>query len=473
MISYASLNKTGILVLLVAILLLTGCAATSTQFDSSSIKKEVKEKEYPADDVLHHVITASIYESQGDFLHALTEYNQALLYDSTDAEIYLAISEMYQRIGQYDSALKVLQRGSGASILKDEILRVKGELEFQAQDLEAAAGTFKQLVEIHPDDAETWSNLAFIYERLGKPLEAVECYESLKVLNPGEKESILGRQGTLLTTAGKYEEAISRYQELYKLRPNAHILPFLIGGLHLDIGDTSKAADYFTIATDAAPYEPRYWDLKIRLEIIRGNKDKALSQTHKALQINEASPDILSLAGSVFMNYDMLDEAEHVLIQAVELDSANVLNLLNLGFLYHELEEWEKAERVYVKARTEAPAEIQVLNNYAYMLAEAGYNLDLALEMVDTALGEAPDNASYLDTKGWIHFKLNQFEESEVYLLKAHEIDSENYEILLHLGELYYMMGQQEKADNFWKKALEKGADESSIRSRGLEESIE
>jgi len=472
MISLEYLSKTRFFIVLLLIFVFAGCAGTTQQIMSSGDNSDVLEKDYPEDDVLRHVITASIYESQGDFLHALTEYNQALLYDSTDAEIYLAISEMYQRIGQYDSALKVLQRGAGASKLKNEILRIKGEIEFQSQDLEAAAKTFSELVELTPDDSETWSNLAFIYERLEQPLNAVECYESLKALNPEELESILGRQGTLFTSAGKYDEAINSYLELYRLRPNAHILPFLIGGLYLDTGDTVKSSDYFEMATTAEPREPRYWDLQIRLEIIRGDKEKALRLTNKAVELNQSSPDILSLAGSVFMNYDLLDNAEEVLMKAVDIDSSNVLNLLNLGFLYHELSQWDKAEYIYQKAQSVAPDEIQVLNNYAYMLAEAGYKLEEAMEMVDEAIALAPDNASYLDTKGWIYFKLNKFEESEEYLLKANQIDPENDEILMHLGELYYMMGLHDKAKELWQEAIEKGADGKMVKNK-MEQGIE
>jgi tetratricopeptide (TPR) repeat protein len=42
--------------------------------------------------------------------------------------------------------------------------------------------------------------------------------------------------------------------------------------------------------------------------------------------------------------------------------------------------------------------------------------------MVEIAIAADPDNTSYLDTIGWVHFKLGNYQEAKSYLEKAIEI---------------------------------------------------
>ena len=120
----SSSNKYILFIFLISAFLFVGCAGQGVlKKDEKGISSEEKDY-YPSDNVLKHVISASIYESQGEFLLALTQYNQALLYDSTDTEIYMAIAEMYQRVGEYESALRVLGRGYKNADEKNDIIRI-------------------------------------------------------------------------------------------------------------------------------------------------------------------------------------------------------------------------------------------------------------------------------------------------------------------------------------------------------------
>jgi tetratricopeptide (TPR) repeat protein len=68
---------------------------------------------------------------------------------------------------------------------------------------------------------------------------------------------------------------------------------------------------------------------------------------------------------------------------------------------------------------------------------------------------EDHDNAAYLDSLGWVLFKLKNYPEAKKYLLEAvKDKDGQHIEILDHLGDVYVALGEKAEAVNIWKKAL-------------------
>ena len=66
-----------------------------------------------------------------------------------------------------------------------------------------------------------------------------------------------------------------------------------------------------------------------------------------------------------------------------------------------------------------------------------------------------PKNGAYLDSLGWVLFKLNQPREALTWLLKAQELTPEADATLLdHLGDVYMALNQEDKAHDAWKKSL-------------------
>jgi tetratricopeptide (TPR) repeat protein len=65
------------------------------------------------------------------------------------------------------------------------------------------------------------------------------------------------------------------------------------------------------------------------------------------------------------------------------------------------------------------------------------------------------DNAAYLDSLGWVLFKLKNYPEAKKYLLEAvKDKEGQHVEILDHLGDVYMALGEKADAVNTWKNAL-------------------
>ena len=96
----------------------------------------------------------------------------------------------------------------------------------------------------------------------------------------------------------------------------------------------------------------------------------------------------------------------------------------------------------------------QLKNTLAYMWAEQGTDLEEASKLINEVLQSTPNNAAYLDTKGWILFKMNRPYDALQYLLKAAELDKDPV-VFDHAGDALAATGMQAEAVEFWKKSFE------------------
>jgi len=76
----------------------------------------------------------------------------------------------------------------------------------------------------------------------------------------------------------------------------------------------------------------------------------------------------------------------------------------------------DKAIAFYSEAVGKFPDDPELLNNYAYLLAQNSKNLEKALQYVEKALESTPDAITFLDTKAWIFFKMGRNSEAETIM---------------------------------------------------------
>jgi tetratricopeptide (TPR) repeat protein len=114
----------------------------------------------------------------------------------------------------------------------------------------------------------------------------------------------------------------------------------------------------------------------------------------------------------------------------------------------------EESLSVLRKCQALAPDNSVVQNNLGYHLLESGGDVQEAASLIKAALDQEPDNASYLDSWGWALFKQGEFEEAEVALQKAAEVDPFTPEIRKHLGDALLKLGRPLDALEQWERAM-------------------
>jgi tetratricopeptide (TPR) repeat protein len=120
----------------------------------------------------------------------------------------------------------------------------------------------------------------------------------------------------------------------------------------------------------------------------------------------------------------------------------------------------------YEKAVFYAPDNPAYLNNYAYLLANRNLRLDRALEMAKRALEEEPENENFLDTVGWIYFKLEDYDRALQYIRRSVAIGGASADVIGHLGDVQKATGDIVSARESYERALRIDPENRELRKK-------
>lgn len=126
-----------------------------------------------------------------------------------------------------------------------------------------------------------------------------------------------------------------------------------------------------------------------------------------------------------------------------------------LGAAYDRMGQRELAVTTFRKVLKTDPDFHAALNYLGYMWAEKGENLNEAVTLLKHAVALDPDNGAYVDSLGWAHYQLRQYDRAKDDLERATRLVPEDATVHEHLGDVYVALGQRDKAREMYRRALE------------------
>src|SRR5690554_7682286 len=113
-----------------------------------------------------------------------------------------------------------------------------------------------------------------------------------------------------------------------------------------------------------------------------------------------------------------------------------------LGERVNDLELLETDLRTILKIQ---PNHTDSLNALGYTLADRTDRFEEALQLIQQAYSQRPNSPAIMDSLGWVHFRMGDYEKALPLLEKAFSVFPD-HEIAAHLGELLWLTDQQDKA---------------------------
>ena len=152
--------------------------------------------------------------------------------------------------------------------------------------------------------------------------------------------------------------------------------------------------------------------------------------------------------------FPVLKDYEHARLRAGYFPAE--LYYLWVAGLYMESARDAELDAFVQNALVIHPASSPLKNTLAYAWSIREKHLAEALILINQVLADPKEaeNPAYLDTKGWILFKMGRNYEALQLILKAAERDNREPEILAHLGDVLLAVGRQSEAVEAWKKSL-------------------
>jgi tetratricopeptide (TPR) repeat protein len=160
------------------------------------------------------------------------------------------------------------------------------------------------------------------------------------------------------------------------------------------------------------------------------------------------------MLAALYVRQRRLDEARAEYEAIATRDPSNVMAVTMAGLLLEQQGKRDEAIKAFERAVTGAEHSPVAANNLAFMYADRGTNLDVALQLAMSAKQRMPDDPSIDDTIGWIYYKKDLPELAVKPLESALKQLPNNAELLVHLGLTYAKLGDKEKARQALERAL-------------------
>jgi len=88
------------------------------------------------------------------------------------------------------------------------------------------------------------------------------------------------------------------------------------------------------------------------------------------------------------------------------------------------------------------------------MLADQDVRLAEAEQLIQRALDQEPNNGAYLDSMGWVYYRMNRLDDAEKQLQRSLQFISKDPTIHDHLGDVFFKQGKIKDAITQWQLSL-------------------
>jgi tetratricopeptide (TPR) repeat protein len=346
----------------------------------------------------YYGLLADLYQSQGDSINALKNYNKILELDPESGFVHFSLGNYYLENNQFEKSFEETKKGFSS---KNVELQTKLQLYMMlVSNREQSKLTDEQeleliqiLLETHPDESMVYTIQADNFLRNNKLAEGRDAL--VKALELENNDYMIWERLLFV------DNDLQDWQGLYK---------------------------HSTSAIELFPNQPNVYLLKSVACIQLEKYDETIDVIDEGLDYVVDNPalkgQMLMLKGEALYKQNKIDEAFELFDKSIELSPDNYVGL----------------------------------NNYAYYLSLVGRDLDKAERMSGKVIERFPDNSTYLDTYAWVLFKKGNYTLAKFYMEAAIKYGGEDNAVMLeHYGDILFMLNKLEEAKQYWEKAKENG----------------
>jgi tetratricopeptide (TPR) repeat protein len=349
-------------------------------------------KKTPKNEVAYRL---TLYPQIVDIAIALGNYKEALSMldkwktntgDNDKGEIWLKKGEILADMGGFDEAQKHLAKALTLFEKSQNDFKIAvtffrlGNNYGDQSEYEKAIASFEKAVKIKPDLYEAFNNMGLAYSEKKEYDKAIECYQKAIEIKPNFDEAFYNIglayhdkkdndkaikyygiaieikpnyheaflfMGIAYFWKGEYDKAIECYKKVIEIKPDYSNAFYLMGNAYSNEGEYDKAIECYqkAITGKRKVVHEAFYGIGYAYES-QGDNKKAIHFFEQAINIKPNFREAYGSLGFCYMKIGSINEAEPILLKAIELGDNDTSNM-NLGHVYLCKNEEEKAIECY------------------------------------------------------------------------------------------------------------------------------
>ena len=444
-----------------------------------------------------YMLKAPFLMLQGKYNEVAPAVNTALTLAPEQLATYLArLTDNLSKIVKAEPALNIMKQLDVFQQKNPHALYQYSRLAAYFQQYDEALPTINAVLDYESDFEEALILKAKILQRLKRGDEALNTLKSA-AHKKSTSRSLRFTYAQLLGENNQIEKSRQFFEQLYAEKDNEPAVVFALGVIALegkqgqkaktyfnrllDLGDPGQQAAYFLglaekrnnnveqalIWFSSVPNNnSRFQDAQTHyVTLLADNGAMAKARQHLA-NIRTANPKLAVqyyLFESSFLRERNQDQAAFSLLDKAITEHPEDIDLLyGRAMVAESMDRLDILERDLRTILTIEPDNAQTLNALGYTLTDRTDRHQEALSLINEALAIAPEDPFYLDSLGWVYYRLGQLDKAEQVLKQAVAIQDDP-EFLAHLGEVLWQQGQEDEAKKVWQQGLKHDADNTLL----------
>ncbi len=415
------------------------------------------------------VLRAASFAELGKDNAARDAYLKLLKLDPNSSMAYSHLAGFYRSVGDMDSLIWAYDNLARTRPDNERIWRELGRLHARRGDYENARASFLKSVELRSDPTNILSylGLAELYMVIEDTDSAAIMYKRALEIEPynvvanRELSAMLVRQSSL-------EAAVPYARRVAEATPLDRDASRRLAVIYFGLDSLRLADSVLTYLVESGERNSVNHFYLGRIGIAREDYERAVAEFTILTQLADSLFESWLDLGYAYGKMGRIDK--EILTYQTGLshmgsEQGELKLLFALGAAYEKDNQVDQAIGVFEEMIAKSPDHAGALNYLGYMLADRGQRLEYAKDLIEKAVQISPENAAYLDSYGWVFYRLEEYDKALEHLKKAVTLENDPV-IFDHLGDAYKATGDLDSARVWWRKALDLEPDNDTIKQK-------
>jgi len=428
---------------------------------------------------------------------AAAEHFEYVLSNSKHSERqrFMLITSLLSKEKDKQAALAVMKKLIATRKNNPNALYAYSQLAFLVGNLDDAIKMVKKVIKLQPEWTEAHILQSNIFVRQGNKARAIEVLrQTVEAQSDNTKLRMFYARN--LVDAKQFDEAANQFSLLTDDESLQHEARYALGLLMLQMNKPKQATEYFEQLiedkeriTESQYYLAQSYELQNKLALaintykkVRDNQYSFEAELRIAIilakqghlkeariRLQNMSPDSLDKELRVYLTEGEILNTAKKYQEALDLYTEALQQLTdNNRLLYARALTAEKLGQIEMSVTDlgnivkREPENAQALNALGYILIDKTNQIEKGLKYIKKALKLEPDDPAIHDSMGWAYYRLGQYDEALKYLRRAFE-KLKDAEVAAHLGEVLWVAGEREAAQEIWNSALQQAPNDDLL----------
>lgn len=438
---------------------------------------------------------ANVYQFENEIDSSINIYEEIVAIDSNPEYVY-NLALLYSQDNREKESIEMLKFLEKEYSGSKEIFILKHNLYNNLKEYDSAVFELKELTKNFPDEINNYGILAEYLAEIGRVNEAREIY-NYALKNDSTNGMVLLSYGDFYLKKDKVDSAFYFYKKAFlislldvetktsilvnfmknkefteknrtniesllnSIKPNKN--DFMIYAIYADfysnLQDYEKSVEFMDSALVLKKDNYFLWEQSILISNYLKNYNDVIKKVDECLIYFPEKDNILLIKAYAehYLKFD--DDAIKTINKVLKITTSKDIRIQTynlLGEIYRVQKKNELSDDCFEEILKIDIENLMIRNNYSYYLSLRNEKLARALELSEYTVNKEPKNATYLDTYGWVLFKLGRLKEAKNYIESSIRFGAyNNAEVLDHYGEIMLKLDKCKDAIEAWERIIE------------------